>query len=202
MEKSLFTTPPTLAAPGAGLPKAEEFLLRHLAMPMLGALIPWRYAEHSFRAEGRRIVALTDGLDTTTLTTRALVPRLMAMEDSSRYWSAAMTLQHLIVVGDALAEIIITLSQGRPCAITVDIAAVKPDPETQASVTQQFQEFLARFERHLHADIGDRHRPDTHNHPWMGALTAQQWLCLAGVHQRLHRRQVQLILKHVGGVQP
>lgn len=197
MHKQLHSALPTLEAPGAGLPKLEAFMLRQLAMPMMGAFIPWRYAADRFQAEGRRILKLAEGQEPWRLTTPVLVPRLMAMEDSSRYWSVAMTLQHLILVGTALEDIIVTLGQRRVCSLHIDIAKVKPAPDTPATVVVEFRAFLPQFEARLRNDVIERRSRQTHLHPWVGQLTAQQWLCLAAVHQRLHRKQIQMILSHL-----
>jgi hypothetical protein len=34
-----------------------------------------------------------------------------------------------------------------------------------------------------------------HTHPWFGPLDAHGWLCLAGMHHVIHRRQLERILQ-------
>lgn len=198
MGKSSTPSTPALAPPGAGLPWLEAFVLRYIALPLMGALIPWDIAARRFQREGQRILAFAEGTDPNLLTTRILVPRLMAMEDSSRYWSVAMAVRHLMMVGEPLAEIIVTLSQDRVCPLRIGIADVKPAVDTPASVVREFRAFLTNFDQHLRVEVGNRDSRHTHVHPWMGPLTPRQWLCLAAVHQRLHRRQIQLILRCLG----
>ncbi len=198
MNKTLLSpaaTPPALAPAGAGLPKAEELLLRYAAFPLMSALIPWHYARQRFQAEGRRILAACADQNPDTLTMPVLVPRQMAMEDSSRYWSVTMTVRHLLIVGALLEDMIVSLSQQRSYPVFIDIAAVKPETDVPVDILLEFHDFLQRFDQTMTDRIADRRSRTAHRHPWLGPLTAHQYLCLAAIHQRLHRRQIQSILR-------
>lgn len=189
---------PQLGKAGAGLPGLEMWLLRHLIFPMGAAVVPWRLAVWAFRAEGYKALALAQSVVPEQLTKRVLIPRLIAMEDNSRYWSVHMALRHLILVGDIIEDIVIQSSHGQRSSKTLSIVAVKPEVDTPVTVVEDFCNFLARFDRRVAAEIGDRHAKITHVHPWLGPLTLHQWLCLGGVHQRLHRRQIAMILRKAG----
>ena len=192
------TPEPRLQAPGAGIPAAEAFLLRTIGFGLIGPLISWNLARRLFQGEGLRIIQLTEQLSVEQLTQRVLVPRQTAMEDSSRFWSPAMTLAHLIIVGDAIADIMARLGRGERIAEPVRIEDVKPDAATLPAVRHDFRAFLARFDAQAGTGIQDRNSRATHAHPWVGPLTAHQWLNLAAVHQRVHRKQIQAILKRTG----
>ena len=198
MQQRIETIEPILAPAGAGLPKAENFLLRHIVVPMGAAAMPWNLALRAFQHEGRKVLALAKDIAPDLLTQRILVPRLIAMEDSSRYWSVVMAMRHLIIVGEEIGSIIVQLSQGQHCTSVLGIATSKPEADTQVAVLDDFRVILERFAQRMSTDVGDRRSAHTHEHPWLGPLTAHQWLCLAGVHQRLHRRQIKMIVKGLG----
>ena len=195
MKQQVEPIAPILAPAGAGLPKAENFLLRHIVFPMGAAIMPWNLALRVFQHEGRKVSALARDIAPDLLTRRILVPRLIAMEDSSRYWSVVMAMRHLIIVGEEIESIIVQLSQGQRCTSVLGIATAKPEADTQVAVLDDFRIFLERFAQRMSTDVGNRRSAHTHEHPWLGPLTAHQWLCLAGVHQRLHRRQINMIVK-------
>ena len=58
------------------------------------------------------MIALAEPLSAEQLQRRVLVKAPMGMEDSSRYWSAAMVLEHLIEVGSRIAVGIVELTHG------------------------------------------------------------------------------------------
>jgi hypothetical protein len=185
---------PRLEAPGAGLPKIESVLFKYMVAPVFAAIIPWRPAIRIFQSEGYKILALTESASHEMLAKRVLIPRLIAMEDSSRFWSVHMTLRHLILVGETIEDIIINSGHGQHSSKILSIVAVKPGLDTPATVLDDFRKFLPRFAQNITL-LGDHHHSRvTHVHPWLGSLTMHQWLCLAGIHQRLHRRQIQMIL--------
>jgi uncharacterized damage-inducible protein DinB len=183
-----------LERPGAGISAFETFTMTTLGKRLM-ALLPWSFGVRVFNDEGARMLAAVAGRSAAALTTRVLVPRQLAMEDSSRYWSAAMVARHLIVVGDKVARIMVSLGKGTPSAEPVVIADVKPDPATSASVFGEYRAFLTRFNQVLREDVVDRRSPATHAHPWSGPMTVHQWLQLAAMHQRIHRVQLERILR-------
>jgi uncharacterized damage-inducible protein DinB len=185
---------PALGRPGAGVSSIETFTLRTLARP-LTSLIPWSTGLRAFQKEGDRILAAVANRPSSALTTRVLVPRQLALEDSSRFWSAAMVARHLMVTGEKIARIIVCLGRGEMCSEPINIADVKPDPETPVSVFVEYCDFLAQFGRTMREDVVNRRSLLTHPHPWSGQMTAHQWLMLAAMHQRIHRAQLERILR-------
>ena len=189
---------PRLEQPGAGIPGYEAFLFRVIGFGLATPLVSWNLARRLFQREGRSILQIAEGLSEGELRTRVLIPRLRGIEDSSRFWSPAMTLAHLIIVGDAVSRIIIQLGGNRQPERAVRIEDVKPDPDSGPEMVAKYRKLLARFDRRM-TDTGlNRRSRLTHVYPWVGPLTAHQWLNLAAVHQRLHRKQIRSILKHAG----
>jgi hypothetical protein len=124
--------------------------------------------------------------------TRVLIRPLWGIEDSSRYWSAEMVLEHLIEVGARIATAIVELSHGeKPGA---DGADGSPGGGRGPGLLQDYRAFLSDYADTLCEDVGDRASKLTHPHPWFGELSAHRWACLAAFHQAVHRRQLQAIV--------
>src|SRR4051794_28863260 len=96
---------PKLAPPGAGLPKPELFIAR--------LLFAWRrtmgnrevFNAH-FQRERAAIESMISGADAGSCGRRVLIQRVRGLEDSSRYWSVWMTLDHLRIVHGSIIRVI------------------------------------------------------------------------------------------------
>jgi hypothetical protein len=130
------------------------------------------------------------------MTGRVLVNGVIGIEDSSRRWSPAMVLEHVVIVGDMVTDIVVDLSHGRVPTHHVRIADLKPSggmPPEQA--LSGFGAFVKRYETRVKHEVGDRHSEARWKHPWFGELNAKQWHCLSGLHLGIHRRQMAAIVK-------
>jgi hypothetical protein len=194
------TPPIPLQAPGAGLPWYQAMMGRYVLLPWTSFTHSWRRASLRFVREGKEILRLAGALPVERADMRVLVKGVLGIEDSSRYWSVAMTLEHLIIVGDKMAEIIVALSHEREPSERVDIAAVKPPGGLPAGeAIPAFEDFLQRYERRTSVSIGSPRARRRLIHPWFGPITAHRWHCLAAMHQGIHRRQVAAIVAGLGG---
>jgi hypothetical protein len=188
----------SLAPPGGGLPVVQAFLLRYLLFPAFCLTNSWQKALTKFSAEGDRIVGLAEPLSAEQLQKRILVKAPMGIEDSSRYWSAAMVLEHLIEVGSRVATGIVELSHGEKVTVSSDVADVKPKGGKGPQIIEQYKGFLRDYAHTLAEDAGDWKSSQTYGHPWFGELSARQWACLGAVHQTIHRRQMERIVAGLG----
>lgn len=187
---------PKLAAPGAGLPFLEWAVAKFILFPRLFRTTPKSTAIELFSIESEKILGLAKELSPSQLSKRCLVPRLPGLEDSSRFWSVAMAMEHLIIVGDRMRKIVVDLSAGGTSLPNTSVAEVKPSREVDAgTIVQRFQRMTDDF-------IADTTAADVHAfteakyaHPWFGPLNAHQWLIFAAPHQRIHRKQIEEILK-------
>ena len=184
----------SLAPPGAGLPVVQKFILRYLLFPAFCRTNTWQKALAKFQAKGDTIVALAERLSPEQLQQRVLVKAPMGMEDSSRYWSAAMVLEHLIEVGSRVATGIVELTHGEQVTVSSDVADVKPKGEKGSQIIEDYKAFLLDYAHTLNEDAGDWKSAQTYGHPWFGELNAHQWACLGAVHQTIHRRQMERIV--------
>ncbi|NBV79072.1 MAG: DinB family protein [Verrucomicrobia bacterium] len=188
---------PQLAAPGAGLPGIELPIAR-----VLFTLRAWTHGRRRidalFRQERALIAELVRACPAGRLGERVLIPRPRGLEDSSRYWSVLMTLEHLRLVNLACAAIICELSEGRVPAGKASTADVKPSPDVTEAVISAYEascdEVLAAVESAKDLDSAARFP-----HPWFGPMSARRWHVLAAVHLGLHRHQIEAILRGLKG---
>ncbi len=122
-----------------------------------------------------------------------LIPRIFGIEDSSRYWSVSMTIEHLMIVGEKIREIIVALSHGELPETPADIAAVKPVGRYGHEGIEIFRAFVDDYVWEIQERVEDRQSTQVFEHPWFGPLNAYQWVALGAMHQRIHRRQVERI---------
>lgn len=182
----------TLAPPGAGLPRVQAVLLRRFLFPIYCRWTSWDSAVGAFRAQGKRIQGLAERLPPEAFRTRVLIRPLWGIEDSSRYWSAEMVLEHLIESGARIATVIVELSRGeKPMG---DLTEEHPNGNRGQGLLQDFCAFLDDYADTLSEDVNDPHSKPTHPHPWLGDLTAHRWACFGAWHQAIHRRQLEAIL--------
>lgn len=192
----------SLGKAGAGLSKVQALFLRYFGFPQLRLTLSWESALNIFESEGEKILKLVAQLDHEQLITRVLIPKTLGIEDNSRYYSAAMVLWHLIYVGEAIRDGVITLSRGEELDFTVKIENFKPFVEISPTIAEDYKNFLANYRSFLEKNVHDRRKNTYHSHPWFGPLNPHGWLVLSAVHQWIHRRQLQSIVNGLAEIVP
>ncbi len=186
--------PPKLDKAGAGLPFFENLFARYFILPYYTSKSTWDESNSHFLKHGQKILESIEGLSREQMDKAILIPRLKGLEDSSRYWSIAETLEHLIIVGTGMANIIVELSHNRVPPVKVDVAKVKPKKELSADVARdQFRNFLDFTYKRLRTDVLNRESKAQLLHPWFGLKTAKEWNWIVASHQFIHRKQIELI---------
>lgn len=197
METAAAASIPSLQSPGAGLPKGELVVAR-----MLFAVARWRSSRDGatarFAQERQAIRALIAGCDSRSGAQRVLIRRVAGMEDSSRFWSVWMTLDHLRIIHLSFARVIGALVQGNAPAGQASTAAVKPSIEATVEVIAPYEASCDALLASSAAapDLKTRAR---FTHPWFGSLDAAGWYALTGVHLKIHRQQIERILAGLTG---
>lgn len=188
---------PKLAPPGAGLPPIELVVAR--------CLFAWKRLTKSRRAfeaefdhERRGIRSLVNGLDAEAGSRRVLIDRVRGLEDSSRYWSVWMTLDHLRIVNGAISEVIGALVGDLIPPGTASTAAVKPNLAVGPEVIVGFETSCDHLVAVVKASPNLRTNL-RYPHPWFGPLDAAAWHALAGGHMGIHREQLERILSGLQG---
>ncbi|MEM7455863.1 MAG: hypothetical protein AAF456_16030 [Planctomycetota bacterium] len=188
-----------LARPGAGLPSFERSVL---SLALRSGAFVWSEKKflRMFHAETQTLLNIIWANPIATLGDEVLIDRLTGMEDSSRYWSVLMVLEHLAAVNSDIADIITSLNDDvAPEISRRGIAEYKPDPEVGSAAIDRFEHVSKTFESRI-ACLGKLVSRARFPHPWFGPINSKQWLALACFHQRLHRRQAQKIVAVLGAV--
>jgi hypothetical protein len=188
-------TPPKLQPPGAGLPFFSRLAVRWFGRRMLRRKFTWNTAPASVEATALRMLAATAPLDDETFHKPVLVPPTRGLEDSSRYWSPAMVLEHLVITAPGFLHFILALSRGETSDKVIDIAAVKPQGRTGRAVEAEFRELHSGVADRIARDAGRHRWTPTHRHPWFGDLGAGDWSALFAVHLLLHEKQLEKIVE-------
>lgn len=186
---------PKLAPPGAGLGVIEGWLARHVVFPFFCRTTSFEKATLIFEVEGRRIEDLCGLFTPEQFTRRVLVPPMQGIEDSSRHWSAAMLVEHVVTVGTAVSKVLVFISRGQVPPFKVDIAAIKPQGNRGPAVMADFRKLLAEYPEFVRKDLPRPVDAPRFAHPWFGELDIHRWHCLAAGHLRIHRRQLEMIRK-------
>jgi uncharacterized damage-inducible protein DinB len=183
---------PKLQPPGAGIPFFERIAGKFLGVGLAARKASWEDCIALYRKESTRILLALEKIPSEKLQTRTLIPRLRGLEDSSRYWSIAMTIEHVTIVSEGMSRAIVELSCGRVPAGSADTAKVKPHLNS-VELIAGFAQSVDEIERRLKTDVKDHASSARFKHPWFGPLTAKQWVWIIGMHQGIHRRQIQEI---------
>jgi hypothetical protein len=184
---------PKLAPPGAGIPLAERQLIG-LGLRAAARFLSKDRITELFREEAEQAMELARGIDVDRGHRRVLLPRFFGIEDSSRHWSVYMTLEHLVIVNSAIAAALPRLYAGREVTGEVRIDEVKPVPEAGPEQIEDLGRVVERY-TDLVDKLGNLRAGISLPHPWFGKLSASEWHALAAVHNSVHRRQIQRILR-------
>ena len=178
---------PKLAPPGAGLPKIELFIGRQLF-----ALRCWTGSRESFNARFQQERQLIRELLKDRDAKSVLIARCQGLEDSRRYWSVWMTLDHLRIVNLEVIKIIGALTKGVVPPGTASTATVKPSASVTASVAAEYEASCDALLAAV-AAVPDLKTKVRFPNPWFGPMDAWAWHALAGGHMGIHRVQLQRI---------
>jgi hypothetical protein len=184
---------PELAPAGAGIPSIERWI-----GGMMFGLKRWRGTPQKFNTEFAKergmIQRLYQGKSDEELSRRVLIPRLRGLEDSSRYWSVWMTLDHLRIVNLEIARVIGDLLSERMPAGVASTATVKPSPAVGADVVAGYEGSCDDLMK-LVSTGGTMRTSMKYAHPWFGPLDAAGWHAMSAMHMGIHRAQVERILR-------
>ncbi len=186
------TLPPTLESPGAGLPAFELTWIRIMFRLACG-LISKNLSLRWFKFEAERIKTLAGNISAEQGAVPVLINRVVGIEDSSRYWSVFMVLDHLRIVDEGITQIVETLTDDRLFGQEVRIQDVKPSPQSGSETIERFRKAVDGYESTV-IRLGILGRRVRHPHPWFGPMTAHDWHCLAAIHHWVHRRQLERIV--------
>ena len=188
---------PKLAPPGAGLPKVELRIAR--------LMFAWQRqmgSRESFAAKFQKEREIVRGsvcrCDENSAARRVLIERVPGLEDSSRYWSVWMTLDHLRIMHGLVARTIEMLGAGTIPSGQVNTANVKPSLQVAAAVVGEYEKSCDAVLAAA-AGVTDLNTTPRYLHPWFGPLNALGWFALTGTHLAVHRAQIERIIAGLKG---
>ena len=191
---------PKLAPPGAGLPWLENFFLKYFYFPNKLRQSSWAGNLNRFSRESEKIIHVCQKMNEQDFQTRILIPRLKGMEDSSRFWSVALTVDHLMITMRGMSMIALELGAGKTVDVNTDVAKVKPKQENVSGRDQmmkQFREISDEVVGKLKALEKNHSNKNRVMHPWFGQITCEGWVWVLAQHQAIHRKQIQLIMERL-----
>jgi hypothetical protein len=141
-------------------------------------------------------------MDDSTFIGCVLIQRLRGLEDSSRYWSPEMVLEHLVITGELFTDYVVALSNDRSITDHRGIADIKPRGGLGKAVIARFVAVHDGLSARLRAETGPFRSGPTHAHAWFGKLTAEDWLSLTALHLALHAQQWKAICTASSGTAP
>lgn len=189
---------PQLQAPGAGVPAWQRLAGKYVLLPFWCLRCSWERVPDVLEAQASGLLRVASSLSDEQLQRRVLVPPQIGLEDSSRYHSYSMVLEHLTIVGHAVTRIVVDLSCARRPAGVVRTADLKPRGLAPAVALAGYRNMLAAFRHAALDECEDRRSRTRFEHPWFGPLNAFQWLCFAPFHQVIHVAQARAIRRLLG----
>ena len=188
---------PRLAPPGAGIPLPHRLFMTYVVRPLIAARSDWQENAQLFRRWTEKIDDELVGLSEAQLCRRVLVPSQVGLEDSSRFWSVAMALEHLVIVGSKIEMLIGELADERvPPQAKVETAAVKPLGELSAEqAIREFRAWAYGAEKRVLEKSRSRTSRAFLVHPWFGPFNSLSWQWLLAQHHGIHLKQIREIKK-------
>lgn len=185
-----------LEAPGKGLPLVDSLMMRFFVGPFVSKRDSVEKSFSNFSKLNKKILERVAPLSFEEIHTPILVPKLKAIEDSSRYWSVAETLEHIEIVGREITSGIVNLAKYKKIPdFEVKIENYKPkgkykgiDPRPSF---QKFNDDVLSELKGLDINLA----PPKFFHPWLGPLASQQWLWLLASHSGIHYNQINHIVR-------
>ena len=192
--------------------RIDEHVARDARLPVLerqaGALAVKTYARLAdkdqvlagFRDETARVMALAHRVPEDIGRRRTRVRRRIGMEASSRDWSVFMTVEHLVIVNRGITAVIHALCADNNPGVEIGVADIQPHPDAGPEHIEALSHAADRYVE-IVEHFGGLRCQERYQHPWFGPLSAGEWNVLAAWHNRVHRRQLQDLLR-VHGLSP
>ena len=159
-------------------------------MPIAKYGLGWKSSRIWLNYEMKVITKILAPLSEKAYHQRALIDHHLGIEDDTRDWSIAMVIEHLIIVGSGIIEVIKTLGREEPVAMNIRIEDVKP--HSGAHTLAELQSLLDTY--HQTYTSPKKNSLMTKALPWFIEFNNQEWNTFLAIHTWVHRRQIKAIL--------
>lgn len=178
-----------------GIP-VHERLTADLGVRLYASLAsPGRILGH-FQTDAARVLDLTRPLPEDACARPVRIRRFPGLEGASRHWSVYMTLDHLVMVNTAITALIHAICSEHNPGVEIRIEDVKPRVSAGRDRIEALEVLVDRYSHQIQC-LGVLRSRSRHPHPWFGPLTARQWHALAALHNRMHRVQIEKIIRRL-----
>ena len=180
---------------GAGLPEIERLFIRLFLVPIVRIAMNWTISRLLIKREVNIIKKLLCNVSIKNLQQKMSIDRTFAIEDNSRQFSVNEVLEHLVIAGTLVKEVITSLSQEKNVDFDIKIENVKPK-ENKENQLNNFLEFYEDYDKFI-KDLPKKQSKMTKAHPWFVKFNNFDWNTFMFMHTFIHRRQIQAILKEL-----
>jgi|GEM_PF-3777953 len=180
--------------PEIALPWHQQLVMRLYMGPFVASSSEIKKNREVYQSFSQKIIDLGAGIPFSQHSVPVLVPAQVGLLDDTRYWSIAMTLEHLLKLDAKTKEIILKLARGEAPNIKVTPKNVAPtgkmDPE---KVFADFKAFVPTHLDEIDELLVASKSELTEVHPIFGPFTARQWYWSLATRTSLRYRQLKNI---------
>ena len=180
----------------SGLPRIQDFVARNVTFPAYCRTTSFDRATRDFQGEIRRIEELCGMFSPDDFVRRVTIPPMLGLEDDERDWSAAMVVEHVVLVGEAIGGTLVFLSRGQTPPAAFDRKAMRPRGAKGVETVTALRALARDYPRLVQTELGTA-TGGIHPHPIFGDLDLHRWHCLSVAHLRVHRRQLHEIRRRI-----
>jgi hypothetical protein len=180
---------------GAGLPEFERLFIKLFLVPIVRITMNWTISRLLIKREIKIIKKLLSSISADKLLQKMSISRTFAIEDNSRQFSVNEVLEHLVIAGTLVKDVIETLSKEKEVEFDIKIENVKPK-ENKANQLEDFLEFYQDYNKFI-KDLPKKQSKMTKAHPWFVSFNNFDWNNFMFMHTFIHRRQIEAILNEL-----
>jgi hypothetical protein len=177
---------------GAGLPEFERLFIRVFLVPIVRISMNWTISRLLIKREIKIIKKLLNNISNKQLQQKMSIQRTFAIEDNSRQFSLNEVLEHLVIAGTLVKNVIETLSKEKEVDFNIKIENVKPK-ENKENQLKYFLEFYQDYDKFI-KNLPKKQSKTTKAHPWFVKFNNFDWNIFMFMHTFIHRRQIEAIL--------
>jgi uncharacterized damage-inducible protein DinB len=155
----------------------------------------WTISRLLIKREIKIIKKLLISISTQKLQQKMSIKRTFAIEDNSRQFSVNEVLEHLVIAGTLIKDVIESLSQEKEVDFDIKIENVKPK-ENKENQLKYFLEFYQDYDKFI-KNLPKKQSKTTKAHPWFVKFNNFDWNIFMFMHTFIHRRQIEAILNEL-----
>ena len=190
-------SPADAAAEALGLPWVQDFVARYVAFPAYCRTTSFERATRDFQAEIGRIEDACGRFSPEDFCQRVTVAPMVGLEDDERHWSAALVVEHSVLVGEAIGRTMVFLSRDQSPPEPFRREPLRPRGGKGVAVMEDLRRMSHDYPTLVSTGLGHPTGTPLHRHPFFGDLDLHGWHCLSVSHLRVHRRQLHEIRRRI-----